>query len=317
MSRPVQVIWSREDDMRGDIYRPPSKHKVRAGVKGGKPSGWEHKIATPSVYAWIGPEFARNMYPLMPGFAAEMVSGLYKGTFTDASAVEGALELPYAIGDVSVSWSWVDPGVPIGFWRSVGHSYNAFVTETIIDELAEKAGRDPVEFRRELLAGAPKHRAVLELVAEKSDWKNPPPEGRARGVAVHESFESRVAQVAEVSIENGDIRVHRVVAAIDCGRVINPNIVRAQVESAVIFGLTAALKSKINFDKGRVVEGNFNEYQLLRMYESPEIETHILPSEEPPTGVGEPGVPPIAPAVANAIRKLTKRPIRRLPMSLG
>jgi isoquinoline 1-oxidoreductase subunit beta len=314
--RPVQVIWSREDDLRGDIYRPGSKHRVRAGVKDGKPCGWFHRIATPSVISWAGADFAKNIYPLMPGFMADLLSAMYRGTVTDQTSVEGALELPYAIADVRVEWSWADPGVPLGFWRSVGHSFNAFVVETIIDELAERAGADPVEFRRTLLGGAPKHLRVLDLVAERSGWKTPTPAGRARGIAIHESFKSRVAQVAEVSIANGEVRVHRVVAAVDCGRVINPNIVRAQIESGVIFGLTAALKSKITFERGRVVEGNFNDYPLLRIYESPEIEVHLLESDDPPTGVGEPGVPPIAPAVANAIRKLTGKPVRRLPIGL-
>ena len=205
-------------------------------------------------------------------------------------------------------------GVPVGFWRSVGHSHNAFFSESFIDELAAETKTDPVEFRRRLLKQAPRHLAVLNLAAEKAGWGGALPAGRARGVALHESFGSIVAQVAEVSLEGGKPRVHRVVCAADCGTVVNPNIVAQQMESSVIFGLTAALYGRIDIQEGVVQQGNFPSYPMVGLAQAPHVETWLIASQRPPGGVGEPGVPPIAPAVANALFKLTGRRRRALPL---
>ncbi len=205
-------------------------------------------------------------------------------------------------------------GVPTLWWRSVGHSHNAFFTETFIDELAKLAGKDPYQYRRSLLENHPRHKRVLETVAEKSGWGKPLPAGRARGIAVHESFGSFIAYVAEVSIPKpGTVKVHKVVGAVDCGPVVNPDTVKAQIEGGVVFGLTAALYGEITFEKGRVKQSNFHDYRMLRMNEAPVVEVHIVDSTEKMGGVGEPGVPPVAPAVANALFVLTGRRIHKLP----
>ena len=206
--------------------------------------------------------------------------------------------------------------VPVGFWRSVGSSQNAYVPECFLDELAAAGGQDPVRLRLALLRDSPRHRGVLELAAERAGWDQPPAEGRHRGVAVAESFGSFVAQIAEVSVsDGGQVRVHRVVCAVDCGRVVNPDTIRAQMESGIVYGLTAALKSEISIERGRVAQGNFDSFPLLRMDEMPEVEVHIVPSDQPPGGVGEPGTPPIGPA-ANAVAAATGRPVRALPIRL-
>ena len=296
---PVKVIWSREDDVRHDYFRPASYSKLAAGLDAsGKPVAWSQTIVCPSIMS----RFAMVFGPLPNGL--------------DASSVEGAANIAYAIPNLHCSWVNADLGVPIGFWRSVGNSQNAFVAEGFMDEVAHAAGADPYEFRRNLLASAPRHRGVLELAATKAGWGTPLPEGRARGIAVVESFGSYVAEVAEVSIENGKVRVHRVVCAVDCGVVVNPDIIAAQMESAVVYGLTAALYGKITLANGAVVQGNFDSYPMLRMNEMPVVEVHILPSTEGPGGVGEPGTPPIAPAVVNAIFALTGQRIRSLPIVL-
>jgi isoquinoline 1-oxidoreductase beta subunit len=204
--------------------------------------------------------------------------------------------------------------VPVGFWRSVGSSQNAYVTECFLDELAAAAGKDPYEFRRVLLTKHPRHLGVLELAAQKAGWGSSLPAGRTRGIAVAEAFGSYCAQVAEVSLESNQVRVHRVVCAIDCGMVVNPDTVVAQMESGIVYGLTAALKGEITLKDGRVEQGNFNDYPLLRLDEMPEIEVHIVKSSEHPGGVGEPGTPPIAPAVANAVFAATGKPVRKLPI---
>ena len=229
---------------------------------------------------------------------------------------EGAANLPYAIPNLQVEYIYKDLGIPVGFWRSVGASQNAFITESFIDELAAAAKKDPFEFRRGLLTEAPRHKGVLELAAEKGDWGKPLPQGRFRGIAVAFSYGSYAAEVAEISIEkDGKVRVHRVVCAIDCGIFVNPDTVKAQVEGSVVWGLTAALHGAITIEKGRVQQRNFHDYPMLRMNETPTIEVHIVPSDAPPGGVGEPGVPPIAPAVANAIFAATGKRIRRLPIN--
>jgi isoquinoline 1-oxidoreductase subunit beta len=297
--RPVKVMWTREDDIQGGRYRPLYVHRLRAGLDAqGAIVGWEHRIVGQSIGA---------------GTAFE--SALVKDGI-DATSVEGASTLPYAIPNVSVELHTTTVGVPVLWWRSVGSTHTAYSTETFLDELARAAGRDPLEIRRALLAKHPRHLAALELAASSAGWDTPPPAGRARGLAVHESFKSVVAQVAEVSLRpDGLPKVERVVCAVDCGVAVNPDIVRAQMEGGIGFGLAAALWSEVTLVQGRVQERNFDGYRPLRIGEMPAVEVHIVPSGAAPTGVGEPGVPPIAPAVANALFHLTGRRVRRLPFA--
>jgi isoquinoline 1-oxidoreductase beta subunit len=234
----------------------------------------------------------------------------------DQTSVEGASNLPYAVPNLLVDLVTTDAKVPVLWWRSVGSTHTAYSTEVFIDELAQAGGRDPVEFRRALLSGHPRHLAVLNLVAEKAGWGTPLPEGRFRGVALHESFNTYVAQVAEVALrDDGALKVERVVCAVDCGVPINPDIIKAQMEGGIGFGLGAILKGEITLDGGRVEQANFDTYRMLTIDEMPKVEVHLVPSIEPPTGVGEPGVPPIGPAVANAIYAATGKWIRVLPFS--
>jgi isoquinoline 1-oxidoreductase subunit beta len=296
--QPVKLVWTREDDIRGGRYRPLFVHRLRAGLDAsGRIVAWEHRI--------VGQSFLKGT-----PFAALIKEGI------DPTATEGGATLPYAIPNLGVELHSPEVGVPTLWWRSVGHTHTAFSTETFLDELAQAAKRDPFELRRELLKDHPRHRGVLELAAAKSGWGTPLPAGRARGMALQESFDSYVAQVAEVSLrEDGLPRVERVVCAVDCGVAVNPDVIRAQMEGAIGFGLGAALWSEITLDKGRVVQSNFHDYRTLRIDEMPKVEVHIVPSAEPPTGVGEPGVPPIAPAVANAFFHLTGQRVRRLPFA--
>ncbi len=297
--QPVKTVWTREDDMRGGYYRPAFLHRIRVGVSAdGMPVAWRHGIAGQSLLAGTP-------------FEAMMVKDGIDGT-----SVEGVADSPYleAVANRRVELSSPKTGIPVLWWRSVGHSHSAFAMESMIDELALAASQDPVAYRRALLAKQPRMLGVLDLAAEKADWSAALPAGRARGVAVHESFGSFVAHVAEVSVQDGRIRVHRVVVAIDCGRVANPAGVQAQMESGVSFGLGAALHGAISFKDGRVQESNFHDYRVLRMNEMPVVEAHIVPSTAKPGGVGEPGVPPIAPAVANAIAALTGHRLRDLPL---
>jgi isoquinoline 1-oxidoreductase beta subunit len=233
----------------------------------------------------------------------------------DSFGVEGVKDVPYDFPNLRVEYSRQEPGVQVWFWRSVGHSQNIFFSESFVDELAHAAGKDPFEFRRALLGKAPRHKGVLELAAEKAGWGKPLPAGVHRGIAVAQSFGSYVAEVAEVSIgSDGRPKVQRVVAALDCGRVVNPEILRRQAESAIAYGLTAALYGKITFKDGAVEQGNFDTYPVLRINEMPKVEVHILASTEHPTGMGEPGLPPLAPAVTAAIFQATGKRIRKLPI---
>ncbi len=293
---PVKVIWSREDDVRHEWYRPASYHHVRAGLDGrGQPVAWTHRVVAPSIMIRVFPNTVQN--------------GL------DGEAVEGAVEMPYSVSNVHVDYVMTDTGIPVGFWRSVNHSYNAFAVESFIDELAHAAGQDPYEYRRALLGSAPRYLRVLELAATKAGWGTPAPAGRSRGIAVHKAFESYVAQVAEVSVgSDGTVRVHRVVCAIDCGPVVNPDTVEAQMQSGIVYGLTAALFGEIGIEGGRVMQSNFHDYPMLRLAEMPTVEVHIVPSTDAQGGVGEPGTPPIAPAVCNAIFAATGKRIRKLPI---
>jgi isoquinoline 1-oxidoreductase subunit beta len=296
MKSPVKVIYSREDDVQHDFYRCASRHQLRGALDAhGNPVLWTHRVAAQSSMAHFWPESLKDGY--------------------DAELVEGAMAMPYAIPNVRVDSLNVDTGIPVGFWRSVNNSYNGFAVETFVDELAHAARRDPYEFRRDLLGGSPRHLRALNLAAEKAGWGTPLPSDRARGIAVHLSFQSYVAEVAEVAVErDGAVRVHRVVCAVDCGPVVNPAIVESQMESAIVYGLTAALWGEITIDRGRAVQGNFDTYRMLRMKEMPKIEVYIVPSTDPQGGAGEPGTPPIAPAVCNAIFALTGKRIRKLPV---
>lgn len=234
----------------------------------------------------------------------------------DRNAIEGAAEIPYAIPNLEVRFTQADLGVPVGFWRSVAHSHTAFAVECFIDELAGAAKADPVQFRRGLLRGQSRALGVLDLVAERSGWDAPAAAGRFRGVALHESFGSYVAQVAEISVDAGVVRVHRVVCALDCGQVVNPDTVVAQMEGGIVYGLTAALKGRIRISGGRVKQSGFIDYPILTMREMPVIDVHLVPSAMAPGGVGEPGTPPIAPAVANAVFAATGKRIRKLPIEV-
>jgi len=278
---------------------------------------WSHKIVAPSMFRSLLPVLGKVAPEWMPHWLTRSLSAA-AGTIVktrDPSSHEGAVDQPYMIPNVDIAHVFYDPGVPLGFWRSVGHSQNAFVVESFIDELAHKANEDPYQFRRRLLAGHARHLAVLDLVAEKANWGTPKL-GTHQGIAVHESFGSVVAEVVEVRIVDNVIKVERVVCAADCGLVVNPDQVHAQVESAVIFGLTAALKGKITIRDGAVEQSNFHDYPLLRMNEIPVVEVHIVPSANSPTGIGEPGTPPIAPAVANAVFAATGARLRSLPLNL-
>ena len=299
VKKPVKVVWTREDDIKGGYYRPMWYDRLTAGLDGeGRPVAWLHTIVGQSIMR--GSPFEERMIDK---------NGI------DRTSVEGAKEIAYAIPNIRVDLHSPVNAVPVQWWRSVGHSHTAFVVESFIDEMAHAAGRDPFEFRRGLLAGQPRHLGVLELVAEKAGWGKPLEKGRARGIAVHESFKSFVAQVAEVSVDrDGAVRVHRVVCAVDCGRYVNPLTIEAQMESGIVFGLSAALHGEITFAKGRVRQSSFNDYPVLRINEMPEVEVHIARSTEKPGGIGEPGVPPIAPAVCNAIFALTGKRIRKLPI---
>ncbi|MDJ0513758.1 MAG: xanthine dehydrogenase family protein molybdopterin-binding subunit, partial [Methyloceanibacter sp.] len=295
---PVKVQWTREDDMTGGRYRPLYHHVVRAGLDAsGQPAGWQHRIVGQSI---------------LKGTPFE--SMLVKDGI-DATSVEGANDYPYGVPNVLVDLVTTDVRVPVLWWRAVGHTHTAYVVETVIDELAHKANKDPVEFRKALLQGHPRHLGVLNLAVENADWGTPMAAGRGRGVAVHKSFDSYVAQVAEVTVDDGRVKVERVVCAVDCGIAVNPDIIRAQMEGCIGYGLSAALHGSITLDEGRVVQTNFDGYRCLRIDEMPEVEVHIMPSSERPTGVGEPGLPPIAPAVANAVFAATGKRVRRLPVA--
>jgi len=298
---PVKTVWTREDDVRGGYYRPMYLHRVRVAIgDDGLPAAWDHSIVGQSVLS--GSAFEAS-------FAA---------TGVDPSSVEGTADSPYleAVPHRRVQLHDYRCAIPVLWWRSVGHSHTAFVMETVIDELAVAAGVDPLAYRRRLLARSPRHLGVLELAARRAGWGSPLPPGRARGIAVHESFGSFVAQVAEVSIESGRIRVHRVTCAVDCGIAVNPATIEAQMESGIVYGLGAALHGEITLKGGRVQQSNFHDYPVLRLPEMPVVDVHIVASTERPGGVGEPGTPPIAPAVGNALAALTGRRLRELPFRL-
>ena len=295
--KPVKLIYSREDDMAAQFYRPPSVVRFEGAVDdSGKLTMLKAGVGSPSIMA-------------ASGFMQLPPNGV------DSFALEGLADHPYDIPNQRIAYGRKEPGPQVWFWRSVGHSQNGFFTEGFIDEMAAAAKKDPYEFRRAMLGKSPRHKAVLELAAQKAGWGSPLPKGRARGIAVMSSFGSYVAEVAEVSIAaDGKPRVHRVVAAVDCGMTVNPLTIARQIEGAIVYGLSAALYGRISFKDGRVEQGNFHNYPVLRMSEMPKVEVHIVPSTEGPGGIGEPGTPPIAPAVVNALFALTGKRIRTLPI---
>ncbi|HWP20114.1 MAG TPA: molybdopterin cofactor-binding domain-containing protein [Burkholderiaceae bacterium] len=299
--RPVQLVWPREEDFTHDFYRPAGAAVLRAEVDAdGRPLRLEAVTAGDAISP-------RWMERGLPQFTGPVDT-------PDKTASEGLFDHPYAIPHQRIAHRATRSGVPVGYWRSVGHSHNAFFCESFIDELAHEARQDPVAFRLALLEDKPRHRAVLRLAADRAGWGQPLPAGRARGVALHESFGSIVAQVVELSSVEGRPRVHRVVCAIDCGTIVNPNIVQQQMEGGILFGLGAALHGRIDIVRGQVQQRNFPDYRLPTLADTPQIETHIVRSSRAPGGVGEPGTPPIAPALANAWFALTGQRLRSLPL---
>ena len=292
---PVKVIWTREDDTKHGFYRPATYNRLAAGLDAqNRPVAWTHHIVAPPILLKFGP----------------LQNGI------DSTLIDGASDVPYAFPNVFVDQVAADmPGIPLGFWRSVGASQNAFVVECFMDEVAAAAGRDPYELRRELLQAKPRHLRTLELAATKAGWGTPLPSGHGRGIAIAEWEPTVCAEVAEVSVApDGTVRVHRVVCAVDCGPVVNPDTLEAQMQGGVVFGLSAALYGEITIENGRVKQGNFNDYPVLRMPEMPLVEVHIVASTDALGGIGEPSVPPTAPAVCNAIFAATGKRIRKLPI---
>lgn len=291
--RPVKLIWTREEDTTHDFYRPYSHHVLRGGVDAqGQVIAWQHRVVTDSIMSRVMPQMVHDG--------------------VDPSSVEGASDIPYAIPNLRVEYVRVETPVPVGFWRSVGHSHTAFAVESFIDELAHAAGRDPYEFRCELLSRAPRERAVLELAAQKANWGKAPT-GVSQGIAVHKSFGSYVAEVVEVRMDGERPHIERVVCAIDCGVVVNPDTVTAQAEGSIAYALSA---SPITLEHGRVQQSNFHDYPVLRMDRMPTVEVHFMQSRAAPSGMGEPAVPPLAPALANAVFRATGERIRELPRLL-
>lgn len=296
--RPIKLVWKREEDMQNDFYRPMNASRVQGSLgPDNRVTGWSHKIVCPSIFARVFPQYMKN--------------GI------DNAAVEGVENMEYEVPNLQVEYVRLDTPVPVGFWRSVGSSHNAFTVESFVDELAHAANKDPLEFRLALLNKHPRAQRVLQVAAEKAGWNKPLSKGQARGIAYHLSFGSYVAEVAEVSVDkqSGAIRVHKVTCAVDCGSVVNPAIVSAQMMGGLTMGLSAALKEKIELANGGIRSENFSDYELLRMSEAPDVDVHIVQSKEKPGGIGEPGVPPIAPAMANAVFTATGARIRRLPMN--
>ena len=297
---PVRMQWTREDDMAAGRYRPAYVHRLRAGLD-----------AEGNIVAWDNHIVGQSILGGTP-FEGMIENGV------DATSVEGSNTLPYAIPNLSVGLTTTDVKVPVLWWRAVGSTHTAYATEAFFDELATAAGRDPVEWRMELIRDHPRHTETLKLVAEKANWGGPVPEGRFRGVSLHESFSSVVAQIAEVSVEGTDVRVHKVWCAVDCGIAINPDTIKAQMEGGIGFGLGSILTEELTLaDGGTVEQRNYDMYSILRIDQMPEIEVHIVPSDNAPTGVGEPGTPPIGPAVANAVFAATGKRIYTLPFAKG
>jgi isoquinoline 1-oxidoreductase beta subunit len=297
---PVKVVWTREEDIQHAMYRPYWVDRISAGLDDkGRPVAWNNRFAGSSVIArWLPPGFKDGL---------------------DPDSIEGAIDLVYDLPNFHVEYVRVEPpGIPTAFWRSVGPSHNVFVTESFIDEMAAAAKEDAVAYRRALLDKSPRAKAVLDLVAEKADWGKPLPTGSGRGVSLQFAFGSYEAHVAEVEVsKNGAVRVRRVVCAVDCGTVVNPDTVQAQIQSGIIFGTTAALYGEITLKDGRVEQSNFDTYQMVRIDEAPAIEVHIVKNQEAPGGMGETGTSAVVPAIANAIFAATGKRLRKMPVDSG
>jgi isoquinoline 1-oxidoreductase beta subunit len=289
----VKLIWTREDDMTHCTYRPPAREEVRGGLDAeGRLIAWSLHITSPSITARASP------------------------STTDPfdSVVEAALNCPYAVPNFALTYTRQEIGIDVGYMRSVSHAPNCFVIESFMDEVAFAAGKDPVEFRLGLLAAKPRHAHVLRTAAERAGWGRPA-QGRHQGVAFMEGYSTQIAQVAEISVEAGEVKVHKITCVVDCGQMVNPRIVESQIESGIVFGLTAALWGGVTLVGGRVQQTNFNSYRLLRGNEMPELDVHLVESGEAPGGIGEAAVPPVAPAICNAIFAATGKRLRELPIA--
>ncbi len=312
---PVKVVWTREEDMQHGMYRPYYYDRIAAGLdEHGRPVAWTHTVVGSSILGRVISQLMPKTLRVMRAAGLHSLVANVRGL--DIDAVEGAAEPPYALPNVRVAYVRQEPpGIPTAFWRGVGPTHNVFVVESFMDELAAAAGQDPVAYRRALLDQAPRARAVLELAAQEAGWGRPLPAGSARGVSLLHAFGSYIAQVAQVRVsKTGVVRVERVVAAVDCGTIVNPNTVEAQIQSGIIFGISAALWGEITLKDGRVEQHNFNDYRVLRINEAPAIDVHLVASAEAPGGIGEPGTSAVMPAVANAIFAATGKRIRRLPV---
>jgi isoquinoline 1-oxidoreductase subunit beta len=296
VGKPVKVIWSREDDMQHDYYRPITYIRLQAAFDANNnPIAWKERIVQPSLMKRL-----TGSLDAMGG--------------VDRISVEAAADLPYAIPNIRVEYTEADPGIPFGFWRSVGASVNGYVTEAFIDEMATTAGKDPYQFRRDLLKDQPRHLAVLDLVAEKAGWKTPAPSGRSRGIIVSKSFDTIVGVVAEVSVTNGQVRVHKLTCALDAGWIVSPDTIKQQMEGGLLYGLSPTLKAGITIKNGRTEQAHFGDYQVIRVNEAPQIDVHIVPSTENPGGIGEPSTAGIPGAVANAVFAATGKRVYTLPI---
>ncbi len=320
----IKLVWSREEDTQHDLYRPATYHRVKAALDDQKNvMAWSHQIVAPGIMDWYVWDASPAMFPWAPKFMYSTLghAGLLTAgtpiTPADHSPYEGADQLPYDFPSINVSHTKADAGVPISYWRSVGHSQNAFVVESFVSELADKVGVDELAFRKNLLKDSPRHLNVLMTAARKAGWGKPSEQNVYQGLAVHKSFGSYVAQVVDIKIEHNEVKLVKVVCVIDCGQVVNPDIVTMQMESGIIFGATAALYGEITIQDGQVQQSNFHDYPIMRMNQTPEMEVVIVESNEPPTGVGEPSVPPVAPAIASAVFKATGKRVRSLPVKLS
>jgi isoquinoline 1-oxidoreductase beta subunit len=297
---PVHVVWTREDDIRGGFYRPMVMHRVKAGIDAsGQISGWQHTVVSKSIFKGTGLE------------AMAVKGGV------DNSTIEGIADTPYSLANLAVDVHDAETPITVLWFRSVGNTHTAYVMETMMDELAHLAGKDPVALRLALLTKQPRYAEVVRLAAEKSGWGQSTGSGRGRGFAFHHSFNTSVAMVADVWVHQAKLKVERIVAAVDCGVAIDPDVVTAQIEGAIGFALSIALRNQLTFKDGRVEQSNFDDYEPTRMREMPKVEVHIVKSTERPTGIGEPGVPPLAPAIANAIAAATGKRLRALPFDLS
>lgn len=296
IGRPVKLIWSREEDMGHDFYRPAVVARFRAGLDDeGMPVAWDNRLVSSSILQRL--------------YAPAVAGGI------DATSIEGTKEIPYHIENMRMDFVLKDPRVPVGFWRSVGHSYSGFLVEGFIDELAVAGGHDPVEFRRMLLVNEPRHLAVLDLVANQAGWGRRLPEGHVHGVAIHKSFGSIVAEIAELSMPATDtVKLHKVTCVVDCGIAVNRDTIEAQMEGGIVYALTAAAFGKIDIENGAAVQDNFDSYEMVRLNQMPEIDVHIIEGGRPIGGIGEPGTPPLAPALVNAIYAASGKRIRSLPL---